>query len=121
MLGPMERCEIDAGLENMMRTCEEHYLSEAWLHQRSAKEHGREIKVREGVYIFHHGFDVPDGRVELICEARDHIVESVRFPECPAGLGEKCNKMNDLLVDRKYDPRAIMSLVNELFGTEGGI
>jgi len=79
LLGPMTEGRIDTKITEKMMELNKQYSSDAWLYQRGTKQIGREIKVREGVFLFHKAFDTKEGQGSITCEIKENKVERVSF------------------------------------------
>ena len=115
-LGPMQEGIIDNDIKDMMKELDERYSSDDWLYQRGIKNPGREIKVREGVYLFEFVLDTQEGPVEIMCETNEEIVQKVTFPNSSIISSEKMKIIQDTLIGLEYDKRNIIYEISNVPG-----
>ena len=119
-LGPMTIGKLDNEIKNKMEELNKHYSSETWLYQRGAKQIGREIKVREGVFLFLKEFDLSNHRVQIILEVEENKIKDVSFRE-PFPLSDVDPKdIKDDLVGLDYDKNKIESVIMNLIRLQRG-
>ena len=79
LLGPMTKGKVDAEITKKMMELDKQYSSDKWLYQRGTKQIGREIKVREGIFLFYKAFDTKEGHCGITCEIAQNRVKKVLF------------------------------------------
>jgi lipoate-protein ligase A len=79
ILGPMTEAKIDLEITKKTMELKKQYFSDKWLYQRGTKQIGREIKVREGVILFHKIFNTQKGIGEIHFEIEENKVNKVTF------------------------------------------
>ena len=119
LLGPMTLGKLDNEIKDKMEKLNKHYSSDTWLYQRGVKHIGREIKVCEGVFLFHKELDLPNNRVQVICEIEENKIKNVSFPK-PFPLSDvNPKKIIDDLVGLDYDKKNIESEIMNLIRNQG--
>jgi len=113
LLGPMKRGKIDTEVTKKMVELDKLYSSENWLYQKGTKQVGREIKVREGVFLFYNVFNTQKGSGAITCEIEENKVEKVTFSNTFPLTSAIQDRIEEKLVGSEYDRNM---LVNEIPG-----
>ena len=111
LLGPMTEGTIDAAVFEKMKELDQHYSSDRWMYQRGVKQLGREIKVKEGVYLFYHAFAIPGGETGITFEISEERIEKISFDEPHNFHPILRNEMEKKIIGLNYDSRKIIDIV----------
>ena len=117
-LGPMQEATLGDEIKDMIKELDEHYSSDAWLYQRGVKNPGREIKVREGVYLFETEFDTKNGPVEILCETHEEHIQKITFSNPSLISPEKRKNLEESLIGAEYDKRNIIYVISNVPGLQ---
>jgi len=120
LLGPMTNGMVDAEINIKMRELDEQYSSDTWLFQRGTKQIGREIKVREGVYLFHKTFNTQKGSVEVTFEIEEDKVKKVSFSNAFPLSRINQEKLEERLIGLEYDKDKLVDEIIMIIKTHGG-
>jgi len=118
LLGPMSEGKIDEALIEKMKELDQYYSSERWMYQRGQKQLGREIKVKEGVYLFHYDFKLAGEDVGITFEISGEHIENISFDKPNAFHSDLINEMEKILVGLEYDRRNIIKIVIDLMNNK---
>lgn len=114
LLGPMTEGRIDGMVTEKMKELDQYYSSDRWMYQRGVKQYGREIKVKEGVYLFHHDFQIARGEVGITFEISGERIEKISIDKPHTLHSNQKNEMEKRLVGLDYDRRKIINIVIDL-------
>ena len=118
LLGPMTKGRIDTKINEKMTELDKQYTSDKWLYQRGTKQIGREIKVREGVFLFHKAFDTKEGPEEITCEIEENKVKKVSFSnEFLCNVDRE--KFKEKLIGLEYDRNKLANKIIRMIKTYG--
>lgn len=121
LLGPMREGRVDDEITGKMEELSRRYLSETWLYKKGAKQIGREIKVCEGVFLFHKSFDTSKGPVGVTCEVESNKVKEVLF-SLPSSLSCMAQKrIKERLIGLNYDRKNLVNVIVEMLRKNGGV
>jgi len=113
MLGPLEPATLDEAILAKMRELDARYSSDEWFLQRGARSIGREVKVREGVFLFCNEYSTSSGSLTVHVESADNNIIRVSV----SGSGDTTSsKVEDSLLGLEYDKRAIEKVVLSCIG-----
>ena len=121
LLGPMTEGMVDTEMTKKMIELDKQYSSDTWLHQRGTKQIGREIKVREGVLLFHKVFDTQKGPGGVTCEIEENRVKKVIFSNVFRLSHIDQEKLEERVVGLEYDRNKLLNEIIEIIKTHGGI
>jgi lipoate-protein ligase A len=119
LLGPMTIGKLDNKIINKMDELNKLYSSEKWLYQRGVKQIGREIKVREGVFLFQKEFNLSNECIKIIFEIKENKINNISFPG-PFPLKDvNPNKIKEDLVGLDYDKKKVESTIINIIKNQG--
>ena len=102
-----------------MRELDKYYSSDKWMYQRGTKQIGREIKVREGIFLFYKKFDTKEGGLDITCEIEQNLVKKVTFTNGFFKSNNDKERFSDKLVGLDYDKRELVNKISRLLETFG--
>jgi hypothetical protein len=114
LLGPMKREKVDSEIAKKMTELDKLYSSDKWLYQRGTNQIGREIKVREGVFLFHNTFDKNNGNYDVTCEIEKNLIKKVTFTNDYLISDSNKKKLKEKLIGLKYDKKILSNKILEL-------
>lgn len=121
LLGPMTKGKIDTEITKKMMELNKQYSSDTWLYQRGTKQIGREVKVREGVLLYHKVFNTQKGSGEVAYEIEENKVKKVtfsnEFPISPANQ----EKIEEKMINLEYDRNKLVNETIEMMKTYVGV
>ncbi len=119
LLGPMNRDKVDAEITKKMMELDKFYSSDKWLYQRGTNQVGREIKVREGVFLFHKTFDTNEGNYGVTCEVEKNLIKKVTFTDDHLISNINKKKFKEKLMSLKYDRNILSNKILEFIKKYG--
>jgi lipoate-protein ligase A len=119
LLGPMKREKVDSEIVKKMTELDKLYTSDKWLYQRGTNQIGREIKVREGVFLFQNTFDTNDGNYGVTCEIDKNLIKKVTFTNDHLISDINKKKFKEKVIGLKYDRNIISNKILELIKKYG--
>ena len=116
LLGPLEPAELTPSILEKMEERDTHYTSDEWFFQRGSVSKGREVKVREGVFLFHRDHETAAGPLAITVESADNNIIRVSI----SGSGDTAThrKIEEVLLGLEYDKRVIENAVLSNIGGE---
>ena len=120
LLGPMKRGRIDTEITKKMMELDKQYSSDTWLYQKGTRQEGREIKVREGVFLFYNVFNTQKGSGEVTCEIEENRVEKVTFSNTFLFVPTTQEKIEEKLIGLEYDRNKLVNEISGLIKSYGG-
>ena len=117
-LGSMEDSTVDNDITDMMKELDERYSSDAWLYQRGVKNLGREVKVREGVYLFEAAINTQNGPVEILCETHEDLIRKITFSNPALITTANMKILEESLIGAEYDKRNILYVIDNVPGLQ---
>ena len=121
LLGPMTKSKLDNEIKNKMIELDNQYSSEKWLYQRGAKQIGREVKVREGVFLFHKNYEISGQFEGITCEIEENNIKKVSFSDSSLISHSNQKNIKDRIVGLEYDKNKLESLITDIIQNQGGI
>lgn len=121
LLGPMTKGRVDTEITKKMMELNKQYSSDTWLYQRGTKQIGREIKVREGVSLFHKVFNTQKGPGGVTCEIEENRVKKVSFFNAFSLSHIDQEKLEERLIGLEYDRNKLVNEIIEMIKTHGGL
>ncbi len=118
LLGHMAEGTMDAAVSEKMKELDQHYSSERWMYQRGVKQLGREIKVREGEYLFHHIFPGDRGDLGITFEISGDKVEKILIDNSCKHVTVNRNELENELIGLEYDCRKIIEIVTDMMNNK---
>jgi lipoate-protein ligase A len=109
-LGEMTPGTITTEIRAKMNELDAIYNSEKWLHQRGTRQHGREIKVREGVFILKYTFELDGNEASITLKTMNNRIASVEARGTTISL--------DSIIGLDYDRRNIINTIINILGLE---
>jgi lipoate-protein ligase A len=119
IIGPLTEGKVDSEITKKMLELDKQYSSDKWLYQRGTKQIGREIKVREGVFLFQNTFDTNDGNYSVTCEIEKNLIKKVTFTNDHLISDSNKKKLKEKLIGLKYDRKIISNKILELIKKYG--
>jgi len=121
LLGPMLKGRIDTKINKKIMELDKQYSSDTWLYQRGTKQIGREIKICEGVFLFHIILNHQKGSVEITFEIEDDRVKKVIFSDNFSLSNIDHNKLEEQIIDLKYNKDELVNKIIMIIKNHGGI
>lgn len=121
LLGPMTNGKVDAEISKKMMELDKQYSSDAWLYQRGTKQIGREVKVREGVFLFHKVLNTQKGSGGITCEIEENRVKKVTFSSALPLSHIDQKKIEKKLVGLEYDRDKLVNEIIRMIKTHGDV
>ena len=109
-IGNMEAGSITPEIRAKMDELDRMYGSEEWLYQRGTRQPGREIKVREGVFILKYEFRWHGTEASVTLKTHENKVVSVEARGTAISL--------DSIIGMDYDRRNIINTIINILGLE---
>ncbi len=121
LLGPLEQSKVDDDIKNKMIELDDHYSTEKWLYQRGVKQIGREIKIREGVFLFHENFEISHKKVGITFETEENKIRKVTFSPSSSISVTYQKNIKEKVIGLEYDKNILENLITDLLNKQGGI
>lgn len=121
LLGPMTNAILDAEITMKMRELDEQYSSDTWLFQRGTKQIGREVKIREGVYLFHKVFNTQKGSGGITFEIEENKVKKVSFSGTSPPSHIDQEGLEERLIGLEYDRDKLVDEIIMIIKTHEGV
>jgi len=121
LIGPFTNRRIDSEINKKMIELNKQYSTDNWLYQRGTKQIGKEVKIREGVFLFYNLFNTQKGSVESTFEIKDNKVKKVTFSNSKILSHIAKKKLLDKFVGQKYDKDNLVNEITELIINNGVI
>ncbi len=121
LLGPMNIGKVDSKIKNKMIELEKLYFSDKWLFQKGTKQIWREIKVREGVILFHKSLNTSNGYVGVTCLIEKNKVKKVTFSNRFLLSDVDQNEIENRVIDRKFEGTKSLNEIVEIIKSHSGV
>ncbi len=121
LLGPMSLGKVDLEIKNKMMELDKQYSSDKWLFQRGTKQIWREIKVREGVLLFHKLLNTPNGYGEVYCLIEKNKVKKVSFPKTFHLSNFDQNEIENRFIGKELKGVKSLNDIVEMIKSHGGV
>jgi len=113
-IGTFTKGKLDTEITKKMSELDKLYSSDKWLYQRGTNQIGREIKVREGVFLFHKSFGTKEGNEGITCEIEKNLIKKVTFTNEYLLSNIDKKQFKEKLVGLKYDRNILSNKILEL-------
>lgn len=79
LLGPLTPARLNGDVLSLMKNLDNKFSTEKWLFQRVPKTEGRNVKIREGVMLYHRIFSSDKWEIEMNLEVRDDKISDLEL------------------------------------------
>jgi lipoate-protein ligase A len=115
VLGPLTSSELDVNIYESMRKLGKEFNSESWLFQKVPKEKGKELKIREGVFLINKTFRFKNDTLEINFEVEDEKITNLKLVAASnADISERT--ILDKVVGITFNEKEILNIINEVYG-----
>lgn len=118
-LGPMTKGRVNTEITEKMMELNKRYSSDKWLYQRGVKQIGREIKVREGVFLFYKEFDSKEGNWSITCEIGHNRVKKVSLNNAFFLSNIEKGRFSEKLLGLEYERNNLANKIIRMIETYG--
>jgi len=120
ILGSMTKGKIGTEITKKMLDLNKLYLSSKWLYQRGTKQIGREIKIREGVFLFYKSFYTTEGIEEVVCEINQNRVKKITILNSSSKAYIEQMKIQKNVLGLEYDKNMVINKILKMIESKGG-
>jgi hypothetical protein len=115
----MAKGKINTEITKKMTELDKLYSSDKWMYQRGTKQIGREIKVREGVYLYHKTIKTKEESYGVTCEIEYNRVKKITVAGEHFPIKIDKNKFKEELMDMEYDKNKLANKIISLIKSYG--
>ena len=112
---------ITSEIQQKMKDLHKHYQSDKWLYQRGVKQNGRELKIREGMYIYQKTIQIKNKTIGLQYITDNNIVTKITElspHQLPAML---MKQIQNTIIGTSYEKSNLDNKLNRIVEKQGGI
>jgi lipoate-protein ligase A len=118
LLGSLNKERLDKKIYNKMMELKKNYNSKSWLYQKGEKPIGREIKIREGVFLFYKELNISNHIERILCETKDNKIEKLLFSNSCKLFSENHHILENELIGLEYNRTMVNNKIMNIYNIE---